>query len=205
MEEPKLDPKRSALLLLDMINDVVKSADPARRKVIEDARIIENSARAMGLARRVGMPIVLVRHEWRKDSADLSDTITDLLLQGKGRQYREIPGLREGTPGVQVVDELAPGPEDFVFAKRRVDAFFGTPLEIYLRARRISTLVIGGFATNITVESTGRSARDRDFNVIFLKDCSAAFTQEEHDWCCNIMFPRLGRVRTVDEVARLLE
>jgi nicotinamidase-related amidase len=109
--------------------------------------------------------------------------------------------LVEGTDDVIFIPELSKAESDYVVIKRRVSAFTGTPLEIYLRGLNIKTLVVGGVFTDQGVETTVRDAFDRDFDIVVVGDACWSPSNRGHEHAIGHTFPRLGRVRTVAELA----
>jgi nicotinamidase-related amidase len=85
---------------------------------------------------------------------------------------------------------------DLEVAKRTIGAFQGTGLDERLRERGVTTLVFGGIATNLGVESTARAAADLGYELVFVEDAMAAFTAAEHEASVRLDFPRLGTVVT---------
>jgi nicotinamidase-related amidase len=100
--------------------------------------------------------------------------------------------------------ELVPGlnvqPGDLVVVKRQWGAFYGTDLDLQLRRRGINTIILTGISTNIGVESTARDAFERGYNQVFVEDAMAAMTDDGHSSPLKAVFPRMGRVRTTDQV-----
>ncbi len=106
----------------------------------------------------------------------------------------------KGTPGPEIIDELKPQPGDIVIeGKKTLDAFHSTALDYILRANEIEWVAIAGFHTNWCVESTARSAYDKGYRVIVIKDCTATDTDEEQNYSERYIFPRIGKVMTRDE------
>jgi nicotinamidase-related amidase len=95
--------------------------------------------------------------------------------------------------------ELGPDPADVVVAKWGWDGFHGTDLDLQLRRRGIDTIILGGIATNVGVESSARSAREHGYRQIFAADLLSAFTEAEHTTTLA-MFARIGHVRTVRQI-----
>lgn len=199
--ENRIDSKKTALVLIDMQNDICKVGDVA--KVIAERRVLQNAARMVDECHKAGIPVFFVGVNRRHDMADVVNTVTDLVLQGKMKPPKEQRVLLEGSQGAQFVEELKLGPNDYIIIKRRRNAFYQTTLELYLRALGIDTLMIGGVATNWGVEGTARDAWDRDYNVIILSDCCASFSHEVHEWALANVFPRLGRVMTSQQAIEL--
>jgi nicotinamidase-related amidase len=99
-----------------------------------------------------------------------------------------------------IVPELGPRPGDIVITKRQWGAFYGTALDLQLRRRGIRTLVYGGIATNFGVESTARDAYERGFEQLFVEDAMSGLTAAAHEFAVTTIFPRMGRVRSTDDV-----
>ena len=96
----------------------------------------------------------------------------------KARPFLLSEGFRVGDPGRELIPGL-PQP-DYVLDKPRFSAFHGTPLEVLLRSLGIDTLVLTGIVTHGGVEATARDAMIRDFAVIIVDDCVAAFDEDLH-------------------------
>ncbi|UXY31038.1 isochorismatase family protein [Streptomyces sp. HUAS TT20] len=105
----------------------------------------------------------------------------------------ERPGVAEQPPGSGLVAGLLRD-GDLEIVKRTIGAFQGTELDARLRQRAITTLVFGGIATNLGVESTARAAHDLGYDLVFVENAMAAFTTPEHEASVRLDFPRLGSV-----------
>jgi nicotinamidase-related amidase len=205
MLETKIDVQRTALLVIDMQNDLIKAKEEpfsGVTKMVKSKGVISNIARVIAAARQAKMPIVFIGHVHRKDNADAFPAITDLMLQGLAPPLRE--ALIEGTPGAYFVDELKPLSGDHIIWKRRSNAFYNSDLELMLRRRRIDTVIITGVVTNGCVANTVRGAQERDLHVIVLSDCCAAMMPEDDEYFIKNAFPRAGRVRTSDEMITVM-
>ncbi|MEU6257934.1 isochorismatase family protein [Streptomyces sp. NPDC047043] len=111
----------------------------------------------------------------------------------------ERPGVAEQPPGSGLVAGLARD-GDIEIVKRTIGGFQGTGLDGQLRERGVHTLVFGGIATNLGVESTARAAGDLGYDLVFVEDAMAAFTAAEHEASVRLDFPRLGTVVTAADV-----
>jgi nicotinamidase-related amidase len=94
---------------------------------------------------------------------------------------------------------------DFLVAKRQWGAFNGTSLEQQLRRKGVDTIVLGGIATNIGVESTARAALDHDYQLVFAEDAMSSMSAEWHEFSVKNIFPRMGRVRSTEEIIAALK
>ncbi|MEU0369729.1 isochorismatase family protein [Streptomyces sp. NPDC006283] len=116
----------------------------------------------------------------------------------------ERPGVAEQPPGSGLVDGLTKE-GDLVVVKRTIGAFQGTGLHEQLQERSVTTLVLGGIATNLGVESTARAAADQGYDLFFAEDAMTAFTAEEHKAAITLNFPRIGEVVDTATVVDHLE
>ena len=96
----------------------------------------------------------------------------------KARPFLRTEGFRLDDRGRALIPEV--GPADYELDKPRFSAFHGTPLEVLLRSLAIDTVVLTGIVTHGGVEDTARDAMIRDFAVVILEDCVAAFDEELH-------------------------
>lgn len=104
----------------------------------------------------------------------------------------------------RLVPELTAVNPVHVVTKRQWGAFYGTDLDLQLRRRGIDTIVLCGISSGIGVDTTAREAYQHAYQQIFVEDAMTAVTKEEHDYVCKYIFPRIGRLRTTEEVASAL-
>ena len=153
---------------------------------------------------RVG---VNVHAAHRDDGADSASALTDRIARPRAERFgrsRINPGSHYGSWEAEVVDELAPRPGDYRVHKHRYNAFHGTHLELSLRTAGAVNVLLAG-ATQAGIASTAYGGRDRDFNLVLLRDAIRGGEPDIHDYFMTHVFPRLGRVRTVDEAIALLD
>ena len=93
---------------------------------------------------------------------------------------------------------------DIEVTKRQWGAFYGTDLELQLRRRGIDTIILCGISTNIGVESTARNAWELGFNLVIAEDACSAASADQHQCSMTHIFPRIGRVRSTDEILSAL-
>ena len=104
-----------------------------------------------------------------------------------------------------IVPELINVKNAHVITKRQWGAFYGTDLDLQLRRRGIDTIVLCGVSTSIGVDTTAREAFQHNYNQIFSTDAMTALTKEEHDYVCKYIFPKIGKLRTTEEIISLLK
>ncbi|CDY78225.1 Nicotinamidase/isochorismatase family protein [Caballeronia glathei] len=105
----------------------------------------------------------------------------------------------------ELCPELAVQPSDIVITKRQWGAFYGTELDLQLRRRGIDTIVLGGIATHIGVESTARAAYEHGYQQIFVEDAMSDLHADTHESTFRYVFPRIGRIRSTAQVVAALE
>ena len=92
---------------------------------------------------------------------------------------------------------MAPG--DIVVHKRNWGAFYGTDLDLHLRRRGVTTIVLAGIATNFGVESTARDAWERNYAVVIAEDACTTASADLHKVAIEVILPRISRiVKTAD-------
>ncbi len=184
-DEVVLDPKRTAVVVVDMQNDFVKSTGKLYVPAAQDA--VGPIARLLEKARRAGVLIIYTQD-----------------LHGEEDPEYHIWGehVKASTWGAEIVEELAPQPGDEIVPKPRYDAFYASRMEDVLRVHReVDTLVITGTVTNICVLHTAGSAALRWYRVIVPKDGVAALSEFDQEAALHqIDFLYKGIITTVDAI-----
>ena len=164
--------------------------------------------RLLAGAREHGVPVFWARADHRTDGADFARTRTDTDQQLRPWTAEHPQPTRPphgaGSPGLQVLAELGPRPEDYDVPKHRWSAFCGTHLELSLRARDVDTILLVGGSTHVGIASTAYAARDLDLQVVVVRDGCHGFA-EQRAFFLDRVFPRMCRVRTVAEVLAALQ
>jgi nicotinamidase-related amidase len=122
------------------------------------------------------------------------------------RPLTDTPPWNQTPPAdwADIVPELGPKESDFVITKHQWGAFYGTELDLQLRRRGITTIILCGISTDIGVESTARFAYEFGYNQIFAEDAMTATSEEEHNFTVTKTFPRIGLVRKTEEILESL-
>jgi len=184
---PDLDPKTTALVLIDLQRGIV--ARPCEPR--SGADVVRNAVRLAQAARERGVLVVLVHVSFPPDFANAVKTDVD-----------ERPPAVAAPGWDELMEDLAPL-ADVVIVKRQWGAFYGTNLDLELRRRGRRTLLLGGIATNFGVESTARDAWERNYQLLLVEDAMASFSAENHTFAVTRIFPRLGRVCTTEDVLQV--
>jgi nicotinamidase-related amidase len=177
----RIDPARTALVVVDMQNDFVREGGGL---LVPDAEASVPAIKALlEFARGHAMRVVYTQDTHREGDPE----------------WRIWPvHAREGSWGWEIVDELAPARDDVVLRKLRFDAFYGTPLDHQLRLWGVDTLVICGTLANMCVQYTAASAALRWYEVVIPRDAISAldvFDLESSLRQAALLFA--GRITTV--------
>jgi nicotinamidase-related amidase len=114
------------------------------------------------------------------------------------------PTLLQGTPAVEVIDDVAPRPDEPVVRGQAANGFDGTTLDTILRVAGVDTLVLVGIATDVAVESTARAASDLQYRTIVVSDACQADSDETHTRALDVLRKWFGETPTADEVLAAL-
>jgi nicotinamidase-related amidase len=121
------------------------------------------------------------------------------------RTLVESPTLLQGTPAVEVIDDVAPRPDEPVVRGQAASGFDGTALDTILRVAGVDTLVLVGIATDVAVESTARAASDLQYRTIVVSDACQADSDEAHARALDVLKKWFSETPTADEVLTALK
>jgi nicotinamidase-related amidase len=158
--------------------------------------IVETAFRLATRFKEQGGFVVLVHVGFSTDFSDAPKGIVDVPLA--------IPEGGLPPQAADFVPPIADFPADLVVLKRQWSAFFGTELDLQLRRRNISTILLGGVMTNFGVESTARDAWQLGYSTIVVEEACGAFTDEMHRFAIRNTLPRVSRVRSSEQVLEAL-
>ena len=199
-----MDPKSTAVVLIEYQNDFTSEGGTlhqAVKPVMDQTNMLANTVETVKKAREMGATIVYAPITFTDDYHELSPSPYGIL---KG--VVDSKSFRQGTWGAEIVDVLKPAPGDIVVeGKRGLCGFATTNLDFILRSRGISTIALGGFLTNCCVESTMRTGYEKGYDVITLKDCTAALSEEEQRAAVDKNYPMFSKPMTHDEFLYELE
>jgi gluconolactonase len=202
-DEPlRLYPRRSALIIQDLQNDVIieggafaDSGAPAHAK---SQHVVENVKRLAEAARAAGMPVIHVHYIVEAGAPGLKQNAP--LFVG----VKEANALVRGTWGAAPVDGLEPQPGDHVVEKMRMNGFYNTRLDILLRGLGADTIVITGAWTNMSIEHTARHGADAGYEAIVVSDGTSTTGDEWQDAALNYAMTNVARVASTSEVVNAL-
>ena len=157
-------PSRAALLVYDMQAGIVP-------QIAAGDVTVERVSTLVRCARAAGLRIVYSRHY----NAPLGWAgVGQLRMAKTWQRVRRAAELKQhllaGSPEFQIVDGLAPRPEDLVLDKVTMSAFEGTPLPLLMRDLGLCSFLVAGIALEVGIEPTARHGADLGFIPIVVAD-----------------------------------
>jgi nicotinamidase-related amidase len=187
-----IEPRRTAIVIIDLQKGIVGMPGGAPHS---KPAVIANAARLLAAARAAGAQPILVHVGGSPDGADRLKPTSDQAMRSTG----QLP-----PDWSELIPELDRQPGDIVILKRQWGAFYGTDLDLQLRRRGLTTIVLCGIATEIGVESTARDAYERGYELVFAEDAMTGMSAESHANSVERIFPRMGRALSTDAVIAAL-
>lgn len=172
-----LEPQHTAIVAVHLQNDIAGTEGPAGellRPEIDRAGVLPTTARVLTAGRAAGVRVVYTRIAFQPGYPDLvaNSPLMNMVVQTNLHV--------EGTSGPSIVEEVKPEAADLVVTHQRLSGFHATPLDVLLRASGIDTVVVCGVATNLSVESTARTASDLGYRTLIIADACVAVSQPAH-------------------------
>jgi nicotinamidase-related amidase len=198
-EPNELVADQCALIVFDMLE--------CYRAEIEASGALPHARRMVQLARDAGVLVCFARADHRPDGADFTRVIADT-----DRHFRPWspdhpqptrPGPADERRDYRSLAELGQCETDIDIPKHRWSAFHGTALDLTLRVQNIDTVLIMGGSTHVGVASTAYAGRDLDYQMVVVRDACTGH-REQREYFCDTIFPRMCRVRTVEQIDGML-
>jgi nicotinamidase-related amidase len=189
-----LEHQHTTLLIADFYDAIMSTLPHATNR-----QVVETTQRLQRTARDAGLLVCYCATAFRPGYVEISD---------RNKVFRE--RKRAGQPAisdpVQLIHKaVAPSAGEVVVGKHRVNALYGTALDLIWRANGIESVILLGYATSGVVLSTVRYAADLDYRLIVVEDCCADQDTEVHDFLMQRLFPRQAEVVTAAEVMQALQ
>lgn len=182
-----IDPAKTALVLLHWQNDIASSGGKFAGNIPERlaaARNIEHTQAALKASREKGILIIYINASHRPGYPELPSKAAPLM-----EHVKQSGALIRGTWGAEIIDQLKPLGNEIVVLNYSTSGFCNTDLDVILRSKGITDLVLTGLATNFVVESTTRDAVNRGYFVYILADCCNSPNDHIHNWALKNILP----------------
>jgi nicotinamidase-related amidase len=188
---------KPALLVVDVQQMSFQPTPPGKREAQMPGYIerMRNVPLIIDVARQHGVPIIFFQEAHRPSGIDF------------GRELDGTEGVHclETDPGTAIADEVKMRPDDYFIRKRRYSCFFGTELEILLRALGTQTLILTGGFTDVCIHYTFVDGHQRDYFCRVVEDCVAGSSLSAHEASLQAMeYLQTGARRTGVEIIAAL-
>jgi len=191
-----IEPRRTALLLVDVQNWVVNDRQAAIRPEFDAAvraTVLPNMIKLVEACRRVGVEVLFtVMENLTRDGRDRS---LDYKLSGIS--------IEKGSWDAKVLDLMAPAEDEIVLPKTSSSVFNSTNIDYLLRNLGVEELAVVGFLTDQCIDHTVKDAADRGYYVTCIRDACMANTHARHE-AALAYFASYCRMTTTEDFLKLL-
>ena len=193
MTDWRINIDSTALIIADFYKDMMGTiAHSIERNVLSNTQELQKAAR------QSGMLICYSATVFRPGYIEISD-------RNKTFSQRKNSGQPAVSDPIEVIHPgVSPINGEVVVGKHRVNALYGTDLDMTLRANQIDTIILLGYATSGVVLSTTRFAADSDYSIIIVEDCCADTDPEVHNFLMEKIFPRQADIVTSEDLIKAL-
>lgn len=196
--------KRPALLVIDVnyafcgesAEPILESIKKWRNSCGEDAWVaMPYLQKLIAGAREKGLPVIYTTGVGREDGWDAGS------WGWKNSRNRERPrALGVNRDGNDIVDEIAPAPQDIVVLKQKPSGFFGTNMLSYLVLLGCDSVIVTGTTTSGCVRATVIDAFSNNFHVAIAEEGCFDRSQASHAINLCDMNAKYADVVKTDEV-----
>lgn len=181
--------EKPVLIVIDMVRDFLESWERGRRK-----KLVHSINALVAIMRNFSRPVIWVRQEFEPD---LRDAFPEMRAKG-------IRITIKGTPGCEILKELAVAPSDLVIVKKRYSAFYGTNLDETLARLGPDAIILAGINTHACIRTTAIDAYQRDWPVILAADCIDSYDLEHHEVSLRYMKSKIAGLLSNEEIRSAL-
>jgi nicotinamidase-related amidase len=180
--------QNTALLLIGFQNDFFAPDGILHSVVSESSKVtktVQNTVQLLRSLVETPMEVVAAPLFFTPTYEELVDPVGVLKI------IKDSKAFQRGAKGSEMIEEFRPFRNQIleVPGRRGFNAFTNTNLNEILQQKQITHLVLAGAVTSICIDSTGRAAHDRGYQVSVLSDCTSARTSFEQEFYFNHVFP----------------
>jgi nicotinamidase-related amidase len=194
-----LDPRGTALIVVDMIDEFVKP-HWSPYWVPQATAAVPRIRRVIDAFHRAGLPVIYLAYEIGQRG--LNTPVTDKLMP---TTMDCGPWVKDLWREVTFYEEIAPQGNDLVVLRHSYSGFYASELEPILRSSGVTTVVISGTLTNFCCGATAREAFWRGFAVIFGSDVNATDDDDAHEAELRVLRRGYARIMVAEEIISELE
>ena len=188
MADFSIDRSTTALLIADFYAEAMGTLPHAVER-----DVVQKTVELQAAAREAGMMVCYCATVFRPGYPEISE-------RNKTFSARKASGQPAVFDPVAVIHpDVRPRDGEVVVGKHRVNALFGTGLDVALTGNNINTIILLGYATSGVVLSTTRYASDRDYRLFIVADCCADSEPEVHDFLIGRILNRQAEIVTASE------
>ena len=199
----KLHPAHCAILIVDVQNDFCAEGGAMHREgrdVSAAQAMVPRLSRLIESARRAKVRCIWIRNVYNTGpNWYLSEVWLEHAQRRRKGAYLSIPVCEPNAWNGDFF-QIKPLPDEAIVTKHRYGAFESSDLDLVLRSQGIRTVIMTGVATNVCVETTARQAFQRDYYVVFTRDCTATYDRADHEATLRNMAAYFGEVVTAAQV-----
>jgi biuret amidohydrolase len=161
-------PDRLALVVYDMQVGVID-------QLADGPQVTERVGRVLEAARGAGVRVFFIRFmSLPTELMGVSQLRTAMAWQRRDRVEDVASPFLRGSPGFEIVPELAPRASEAIFDRLSLSAFEGSPLGFALRDCQVTAFAIVGVATEVGIEPTVRHGADLGLIPVVVTDACGA-------------------------------
>jgi len=198
-----MEKNTTALILIGYQNDYF-SKNGILYSIIEESlsanNVLNNTVDLINALRSKNMLIVSTPICFTENYEELNEPVGILKI------VKEAGAFQQGTVGAETITEIKQFGNTITEmpGKRGLDAFSNTGLDALFQKHGIRDVIIAGVVTSVCIDTTGRTAQAKDYNVSVLSDCTAGRTLYEQEFYCQEIFPIYAKVIDSKKLVSLL-
>ncbi|MFT3698801.1 MAG: isochorismatase family cysteine hydrolase [Kofleriaceae bacterium] len=188
----QLERDRTALLVMDLQKEIIPMLGD------KGPALLERTASLIKAARTANIPVIYVVVGFRHGYPEVSPN-------NVGFSAAKASGRMQGVTAADIDSRVAPTGDEPTVIKRRVNAFWQTDMDMILRAKGVTHLMLTGVSTSGVILSTSTYAADADYKLTIVKDCVMDTDEEVHRVLIEKILAKRSQMTTAEEVIAALQ